>query len=1108
MENLKGIFKSLGMNDSNGLHIHSENDQMEFLPARTAKLIKKLNPRAFFCIDNKPLVLFYDSPENKEELFKNIWNFNESPIVIVNEPDSVDIFNGLSYLKEERTLEKLEEESKLDAFSYFKLVTGKTWQTYEKKLKYENRVDYKLLENIRTARDLLINDHKIEPSLSNALIGKCIFVRYLIDREVRIKFDGTNRKWSNDEFCTLLKDKEKTIKFLKYLKVRFNGEAFLLEDSRLNKIPQKAFNVLSHLMNGTEIASGQTTLFDIYDFSIIPVEFISNVYEYFIGSEDQATQGAYYTPLFLVDYIVKETIDKYFEANTEEYNCKVLDPACGSGIFLVEALRRMIVRYTKIKNITSTETNGFKETIRKIAEENIYGIDKDDNAINVALFSVYLTLLDYQEPKDIETFKFPELLNKNFFRSDFFDQDADFNAIIKKINFNFILGNPPWKRGSKEDSYLFSWDDVPESDSEQLLKFLNDDLKIGLGENPKIEKSDDGESISITKDSDKLTFKLNKEKKKVNLEIVGGGSYEYSSKKENDKLNIYKTPLFLQYIKDRKKKELKKSDRKPQITISNKEIAQAFLLRTSDFTGEQTRCALIVTSKTLYNLNAKDFRQYLLHNYFIDKVFELAPVRREVFDKSNDPSIAPAAVLFFHYARGESTHKNVIEHIALKPNRFFSLFKVFMLQRNDYKQVVQSKLIKYDWLWKTLVYGSYLDFNFIRRLKGDYKTIGEIITDKNDFLVKQGIKLKDGSNEIDVTELEGWNFLETRRFDSFFIPPDNYSIWKKDEFPSVVGYIYREDKQIVKKLYESPILLIKGGTNKELESVSAISYENCVFKSSLTGIKLIDSKKLNTLKIINGLLNSNLFSYNLLQTGASAGIEREESEDEEKWAFPYINNATVEECVENIEAISEKIFKEKQGKSKPNIQILEDEKKKLIKNLNDEILDSFDLNEPEMAIVDYAVDVTIPLIMKHEGYEKKLFSPLKIEDPFLTDYADVFLNRFKNSFKNKKFTVQIQRSDYIIGMFFNVIDEKNKEEITWKSPSDDELLLLSRSLSIGYREITKFLFIQKDIRGFERDRFYIIKPNEKKLWHKAVAYLDLEEFVDAILISGREVENG
>ena len=53
-------------------------------------------------------------------------------VVIINEPNTVEIFNGLSYLSEEKTLEKLEDASELNNFSYFELVTGKTWQNYKK----------------------------------------------------------------------------------------------------------------------------------------------------------------------------------------------------------------------------------------------------------------------------------------------------------------------------------------------------------------------------------------------------------------------------------------------------------------------------------------------------------------------------------------------------------------------------------------------------------------------------------------------------------------------------------------------------------------------------------------------------------------------------------------------------------------------------------------------------------------------------------------------------------------------------------------------------------------------------------------------------------------
>ncbi|MDN3510052.1 MAG: SAM-dependent methyltransferase [Candidatus Jettenia sp.] len=1012
MKELKEIFGRLDMSEQNGLLLTAKNGWDKRLPVRVAGLLKdKLKPDAFFCINNKPIVLFYNSPTNKEELFKAIWNFNESPVVIINEPSTVEIFNGLSYLREEKTLEKLEDDSSLNNFSYFELVTGKTWQNYENKLKYQNRVDYKLLENIKAARDLLVSKHHIDSSLSNALIGKCIFIRYLIDRNVCLEFESSLRTWSKDEFCKLLGDKRRTIRFLNYLKDRFNGEAFLLEDSQLENIPDEAFDILQRLMRGTEIKTGQMSLFDIYDFSIIPVEFISNVYEHFIGGENQAKKGAYYTPLFLVDYIISETVEKYFIENPEEYNCKILDPACGSGIFLVEALRRMIERYQKINKITSSNTNSFKELLRKLAEENIYGIDKDDNAINVAVFSVYLALLDYQEPKEIENFKFPKLINRNFFTSDSFELDAYFNNIINKINFDFILGNPPWKRGSNKNA------------------------------------------------------------------------------------------LFLKYIGERKKKESSKADGKPLPipTVSNKEIAQAFLLRTSDFSSVQTRCALIVNSKTLYNLNAKNFRRYFLHNYFIDKVFELAPVRREVFDKSNDPSIAPAAILFFHYAHDKATDKNVIEHIALKPNRFFSLFKVFVLQRNDYKQVIQSRLIEYDWLWKILVYGSYLDFNFVKRLKEEYKTISAIINNSNLFLVGQGIMVG-GGDKNDVSYLLNQIYVDTGKdIAQFYINLNPKNIWSQK-------YVHRPRN---KYLFNAPILLITEGINKRLESVSAISYKNCVFKSSLTGVKLKDSKKLNVLIIINGLLNSNLFSYNILQTGSSAGIEREQTQDEEKFSFPYLNNSTIAEYVERIEAISKKLFQEKRKPLNSAIQTLEDEKKKLINNLNEEILSSFNLNEQERALVDYAVNITIPLIMRHKDYEKELFLPLRIKDAFLTNYAGVFINRFQNSFerRDKKFTIQILHSNHIIGMFFRVTDEeKNKEQIVWENKSEGDMLL--KLSSLGCQKITESLFMQKDVRGFERDGFYIIKPNEKKLWHKAIAYLDAEEFADAMLRNGdKEKQN-
>ncbi len=92
---------------------------------------------------------------------------------------------------------------------------------------------------------------------------------------------------------------------------------------------------------------------------------------------------------------------------------------------------------------------------------------------------------------------------------------------------------------------LFSWDDVPGKDSERLLKFLKDNLKIKWIDNDvKINKGDNYKTITITKENNSLTFKLNEEEGKVILEIGGEALHEYIFKKEkNNEKNIYKTPI-------------------------------------------------------------------------------------------------------------------------------------------------------------------------------------------------------------------------------------------------------------------------------------------------------------------------------------------------------------------------------------------------------------------------------------------------------------------------------------------------------------------------------------------------------------------------------------
>ncbi|MFH2031722.1 MAG: hypothetical protein ABIJ40_14065, partial [Bacteroidota bacterium] len=124
MKKLEEIFSRLGLDKNNGLFITKENlwKKDTGFPNRVNRLLeRKIYPDAFFCFDNKPLILFFLNPSNKQELHKAIWNFNECPIAIIVENGVVEIFNGFNYLKDKEALEKLGGNEKLTDFNYFEL---------------------------------------------------------------------------------------------------------------------------------------------------------------------------------------------------------------------------------------------------------------------------------------------------------------------------------------------------------------------------------------------------------------------------------------------------------------------------------------------------------------------------------------------------------------------------------------------------------------------------------------------------------------------------------------------------------------------------------------------------------------------------------------------------------------------------------------------------------------------------------------------------------------------------------------------------------------------------------------------------------------------------
>ncbi|MCX7021711.1 MAG: type I restriction enzyme HsdR N-terminal domain-containing protein, partial [bacterium] len=224
----------------------------------------------------------------------------------------------------------------------------------------------------------------------------------------------------------------------------------------------------------------------VYDFSAMPVEIIGKAYEKFLGSQVRITParrvkiepkpevrkagGVYYTPRYIVDYIVENTLSPLFEGRSpsQAAKIKILDPACGSGSFLIGAARWLERWYSDKYGRPLTH-----EDRRTIVLRHLHGVDIDANAVEVTQLSLCLWLLE-KAPLQMDMSHvalLPDLsgnvrcgnslIGSDFYsgdQKDLFEDDAvrrrvnafDWDGpngwpeIMKRGGFDDVIGNPPY----------------------------------------------------------------------------------------------------------------------------------------------------------------------------------------------------------------------------------------------------------------------------------------------------------------------------------------------------------------------------------------------------------------------------------------------------------------------------------------------------------------------------------------------------------------------------------------------------------------------------------------------------------------------------------------
>ncbi len=490
-----------------------------------------------FYLEAKPFKADLDKEEYAKQAIRYSW-LKGINYAVLTDFESIKVFNALADSK--NLLDKLIFELSCEEFLMdFELLWLLSKESFENNLldKYAEKhgkkkkkltVDKKLFDDLKEARRILTDafprwNKNLPPEILEEgvqrILDRLVFIRVLEDRglEQSILKNLVNEAKSvgdlNRQLFHLLIEKFRELDDI------YNSSVFKEHSCEKWVEYEGAIMKVSNLLYSFGMYE--------YDFKEISADILGGVYESYLsyiaqnpieidksGKEGKLfklesikdtkeksrikrkEQGIYYTPKFIVDYIVSHTLGEKLKEIKSEYDLneiKILDPACGSGSFLTKALEVMNDKY---KDFSAP---GDQITKTRILLGNIYGVDLDPKAVELAKLNLLIDALDKKDklPDITENIRVGNSLIsgeekelEKYFGKDWrdkksFNWEEEFN-FIKQSGFDVIIGNPPYgaEISEKEKNYFKNFD-IGSSDTAILFikksfELLKDDGRLGF----------------------------------------------------------------------------------------------------------------------------------------------------------------------------------------------------------------------------------------------------------------------------------------------------------------------------------------------------------------------------------------------------------------------------------------------------------------------------------------------------------------------------------------------------------------------------------------------------------------------------------------------------
>ena len=984
------LASALGYSDLDGL----VTDDVAQLSSMRGYLYRRARDQvcvdAVFFVNDTPVAYFirrgqFDAEEICE-LQRHVWNDARVPLLFVVTRTDVRLYDGFAVPTDDpgqlnhktRLVRHLSAAAdlleELGDYHRLRIESGIAWSQSQGHFQRRTRCDETLLRNLRETRDRL-QRLELPHHIIHKLLTRLILLFYLEHRKV-LQPEYYRRFLPEARSLTdVLRSLEATYRLFGALAERFNGDLLPVDDEELMKVQERHIELLRALFLGTDITRGQRSLWPLYDFSIIPVQLVSAIYEAFFRPQASSKSGTYYTPLSLVELLMNEVLPwPGSQRDGISERPRVLDPACGSGIFLVEAYRRIVGRW----RAQHPDEKVTPDLLCSLMEDCIYGVDTDSGAIFVAAFSLYLAMLEDIEPKSIwEQVRFPRLIASSDSAKPCLQVTDAFDpgAAIHRMEFDIVIGNPPWKRAYQP------------------------------------------------------------------------ASRKYCEQREH--------PIA-------------------------EESALPFLWLALDLCPDGV-AALLCPSKWLFNRESTDrtFRREFFERAYVETVINLSAMRKQDLFAG---ATAPASAVVFRTTRPQNPTPSVL-YCTPKPGHARVTPLDLFIDATDLKWLPREEAEGRDDLWKALLWGSWRDLDLIRRLvsRSD-TTIRDFVRDRRDagwssgrgfqpFNAEKNRRKKRPTEPKRSVELQCLPFLDARKASRYAVEAAAFApSFCTSEF-SWTG---------PEGIYQGPHVLIKEGqTNGRFCAVFVPL--SCSFRDTMTGISA-PAEHAPELKALTVYLNSAVASYYFFLTVSTWGVERERVKMREALSLPsaFLDDSG---AVRSLARLYDEW-----------IDARESERPAVEDRMDQKVGGLLGLSLGDLDLIRDMLDTTIDHFQRgtrSSATDPPARSHLK---EYVSAYRETMKPLLMHRGKSIRAEVHVAEGEPLCVVSLAVVQSSEFGIVVADDPQELKDVLRRLNCLLVRRD-SPLVRVRRNLKIFDGNILYIVKPSERRFWTRSSAYQDADETI-------------